>query len=782
MPKPIYVLSDKQKAAYARDGRLLYTGVPAIGSPKNFLRYDVFRNTLKPMIYGTRRFDDQMRTIGTAIEKAFPNVAGKIGRKLFDGVVKESAGRGVYHIDKIINGDFDKDKKELGGQSTLAPNIIRGGKAIDLGNNLYYIQGRKHKQGGVDVGKDLEVEGGEVMQVKPNEVRVFSSVPLLRGSSPAQLVMGGANPNQVFNAQEEFKDRNKIKDDGSRYRNGGNKYITKLSSDEEIKFKNWYSKLAKYKNLNPNPDAKGQDYDYRGYWKNEDREGILGSNPNAHFIDKYKQPSHPTFSNESIYSNNKTPGGQWVVDKTGTWLFKHNNFTTRQALKTHNYLLNSGEGYILGNDTIIPQYRCGGVKRKKAQYGKRKYIEGQDYELVTDSSYMDIPSYILQDSINKNKKQHDTTNYDYEMVYPDGFPDMPNASVDSLKNYINNRLKDNNKKEKNVRRYVYNPNLIDIPQMNIGNIGTYFYTPKSSEPARREGRNSNNSTPTYTPVQETITPQQQIMINAGNKAYSTALRNSTRPSLASLARTTELTRIPTIPGIASPETYQTKTKNKFWKAITPEDYIGLGSNVLGSIIGGILGSRNKKLPYIDLGKIEKPLTVSAAKLKTDYNINPQLADIDEREIRGISDIDRNTQSSQVALARKQRLRNATQSAKNQLYGQKENIETELINRDAINRQQVRMHNAASFNQYLRDVHNNRLQQLENNRRTDLYNAEIDMRNFGSWINTISGINASIQDTLQRLETRKAQERTLKAVAARNPDAKKVMDVILKNLI
>ena len=114
-----------------------------------------------------------------------------------------------------------------GGGSTLAPNIVRGGKAIDLGNNFYYIKGRKHKNGGVDVGENaktgLEVEGEEVMQVKPNEVRVFSSVPFLRGVSPAELVMNGNNPDAVFNAQERFKDINKINDDGTKAKYGKSK-------------------------------------------------------------------------------------------------------------------------------------------------------------------------------------------------------------------------------------------------------------------------------------------------------------------------------------------------------------------------------------------------------------------------------------------------------------------------------------------------------------------------------------------------------------------------------
>lgn len=113
------------------------------------------------------------------------------------------------------------------GGGKYVPNIVRGGNAIPLGDNFYYIKGRKHSAGGVDIGADpktgLEVEGEEVMKVTPKEVRVYSSVPFLQGNSPAELVMGGANPDAVFNAQEEFKNRNRINDDGTKYKNDGNK-------------------------------------------------------------------------------------------------------------------------------------------------------------------------------------------------------------------------------------------------------------------------------------------------------------------------------------------------------------------------------------------------------------------------------------------------------------------------------------------------------------------------------------------------------------------------------
>lgn len=112
------------------------------------------------------------------------------------------------------------------GNGNYIPNIVRGGAAIPIGKkNFYYMQGRKHEQGGIDVGRNaktgLEVEGEEVMQVTPNEVRVYSSVPFLRGVSPAELVLNGANANKVFAAQEKYKDNNRINDDGTKYKYGG---------------------------------------------------------------------------------------------------------------------------------------------------------------------------------------------------------------------------------------------------------------------------------------------------------------------------------------------------------------------------------------------------------------------------------------------------------------------------------------------------------------------------------------------------------------------------------
>lgn len=446
------------------------------------------------------------------------------------------------------------------GGSTITPNIIRGGQAIDLGNNMYYIAGRKHSNGGVDVGKDLEVEGGEVMQMKPNEVRVFSSVPFLRAGSPAKLVLGGANPDVVFNAQENFKDKNRIKDDGTKYRNGGNMIAT-----------------------------------------------INGNVKNG----------------------------------------------------------------------LIHTMRCGG--RKKAKLGKDKFIPEIDYKVVTDSSLIDMP----------------------QLNYP--------------------KTKTNNNKNNNTRnvQYTPNPNLVDIPQLNVGNIGTYFYNPKTTSTTSKRtvgsnAKSTNNLVKSIvddTSLAVPYTQPDKISI----PRYTEDIYK--RPSLASMAK--EIEDVDTI-NLARQYTKPNRF-NRFTDWFNNNlDKINLYSNLGGSAIDFISSAIiNSKMPTVDLPTmtaptlanlpeiklaeikdLEAPATVAAAKLKTRYNANPQLAKIEDETRRTMNEIDRNTSSSRVALARKQRAAIQSQEAKNQVYGQKENIETELMNKDRLNAQQVAQANAATYNQFL----------------------------------------------------------------------------------
>lgn len=193
-----------------------------------------------------------------------------------------------------------------------------------------------------------------------------------------------------------------------------------------------------------------------------------------------------------------------------------------------------------------------------------------------------------------------------------------------------------------------------------------------------------------------------------------------------------------------------KGQGKF-KNLTTADWIGLGSNVAGSLASYLASKRA-------INKMRgpgQPTLISANKLKTKYNINPQLDRIREDKFEAYRDIDSNTASSHVSLARKQRVRNAAGQAVNELYGNKENIETNLINQDRRNQQSVRQFNAQQYNQYI-------------DRKTAFDNGirEAKVTNIN---NLFSGINAGIQDMISRYENRKALNNTIGAMRASAPN-------------
>lgn len=609
--------------------------------------------------------------------------------------------------------------RPINSNSTITPNIIRGGKAIDLGNNMYYIAGRKHSNGGVDVGKDLEVEGGEVMQMKPNEVKVFSSVPFLRAGSPAKLVLGGANPNAVFNAQESFKNRNRIKDDGTKYRNGGNKlnniqyiidkinnsdkdFAKRLKQNNRQYIKDWEipGAIATHK-LSVGTDKDGNNYIYPE---------VQNINGGLH-----------DFTNPK-YKHNKWDG-QISAEERGDTIRIN---TIQDGLDfTRNYKnLNIYPKFNYGGNMIatingnvkngfIHTMRCGGRKKAKVGTGFRinndKYKIGDTFDYKGQKYYVDARNEAVPVSADLSKAN------------PYGITNAIKA-VDWLKaqeKYIPGTITISNKSTSKPANNTSDTNTISIPQLNVGNIGTYFYNPKttSTTSKRTVGSNAKSTNNLVKPIVDDTSlavpytqPDKISIPRYTEDVYK-------RPSLASMAK--EIEDVDTI-NLARQYTKPNRF-NRFTDWFNNNlDKINLYSNLGGSAIDFISSAIiNSKMPTVDLPTmtaptlanlpeiklaeikdLEAPVTVAAAKLKTRYNANPQLAKIEDETRRTMNEIDRNTSSSRVALARKQRAAIQSQESKNQVYGQKENIETELMNKDRLNAQQVAQANAATYNQFL----------------------------------------------------------------------------------
>lgn len=217
-----------------RNGRFIQNGIPPLGGA-----YDKVAKSTGLIRLGNEFLYNGVNNLVSKDnrEKLMNNTAGRLINYVKD-FNKESFPSddelGPTFPFNIIQTPRSNGKKlpqkqyAVGGK---VPNVVAGGIAQPLGNNFFYMNGRKHSQGGIDIGPNdktgIEVEGGEVVETNGNELKVYSAQPILNGASPAQLVMGGANPNKVFKAQEDFKDRNGINDDGTKAKYGKEKYVAK---------------------------------------------------------------------------------------------------------------------------------------------------------------------------------------------------------------------------------------------------------------------------------------------------------------------------------------------------------------------------------------------------------------------------------------------------------------------------------------------------------------------------------------------------------------------------
>ena len=315
--------------------------------------------------------------------------------------------------------------------SKIKPNIVRGGTAIDLGNNLYLMRGRKHSSGGIDIGRNprtgLEVEGDEVIQTSPSGLRVFSAQPILNGISPAQYILGGANPNDVFNAQEFWKKANRVTDDGKRYRTGGKvdekTFTTKLTKKQEDKFQNWYKNVSYELGLDSNPDNPLHAYDYRGFWLENRNKDIDYTQPDFHFTDTYKKPDHPTFSVESKYADKKygidpKTVGHWDGENFISGSF--NDLIAARTDKPTKQLEYSKQPYEPSKEIIDYIKSTEGFRDKWYQDGKGIWTVGYGFtgskvrKMFPNGMTREQADKYLTDSLNVRKQilQKDTPNWD----------------------------------------------------------------------------------------------------------------------------------------------------------------------------------------------------------------------------------------------------------------------------------------------------------------------------------------------------------------------------------
>lgn len=939
-----------------RNGRFIQNGIPPLGGA-----YDKVAKSTGLIRLGNEFLYNSINNLVSKDnrEKLMNNTAGRLINYVKD-FNKESLPSddelgptfpfNIIQTPRSNGKNLPQKQYAVGGK---VPNVVAGGIAQPLGNNFFYMNGRKHSQGGIDIGPSdktgIEVEDGEVVETNGNELKVYSAQPIINGVSPARLVMGGANPNKVFKAQEDFKDRNGINDDGTKAKYGKEKHVAKsdntrvtpimesprnsgikqgdfiyypetyrianntlekvparkevnmtpleqvnpefdillsgagvlrgvdkatkvamaldknisrasqkaitkgrdalgyYSISPNIRYnlsvnngrkalgvkptklleaprKQLTSNIGKYKDfvniLGSNgkvidiPDIKYKpSYQITGNAKNDYINDVIGReisnlpgyNPFTHHVRKYvydilekkgidvNSPgigitfgdknfkvvnyNNDIFGNDVIYqipekevkdiyykdiNNQLGKQGLDVVDikDVNSEEFKH-IFNTRQHIGQYSkgYSRKSrklgGKNMIVSisgnvkNGLIHSPSSTGGLRDKFAVGGTRINRHGRTWEYDEQNGYY-VP--ITNRTINRtsiypiNKSARGETIVGSDYTFRNGRW--------SKNNTTNNNTNKSNIDNENRRPQYYaerrlplfedgagitsglvragwshgNNKGISINNTNIPSLSETKSSGKTPRGGRSKSSQSTQSIPTKTPP--------------------TAVYNRNLPKIeASIPITLP---VPTSTPAKGTTSSDGKGQGKF-KNLTTADWIGLGSNVAGSL-ASYFASRRAINKMRGPGQ---PTLISANKLKTKYNINPQLDRIRENKFEAYRDIDSNTASSRVSLARKQRVRNAAGQAANELYGNKENIETNLINQDRRNQQSVRQFNAQQYNQYI-------------DRKTAFDNGirEAKVTNIN---NLFSGINAGIQDMISRYENRKALNNTIDAMRASAPN-------------
>lgn len=700
------------------------------------------------------------------------------------------------------------------------PNVVVGGIAQPLGNNFFYMNGRKHSQGGIDIGPSdktgIEVEDGEVIETNGNELKVYSAQPIINGVSPAKLVMGGANPNKVFKAQEDFKDRNRINDDGTKYKEGGKIYqapdeykrqiaesgsividgYPTIAGNRTYGFIKGLTKASRIGRTATNFINLGRQkvYDLANKidntWINQGIKEVYRTTIGKHGSNLPRTIDYITNKLNINKDNKKAMGGLNRNKDYGSKKKPYPSVAKKDFAGGHrSYPIPTKADAVDAlrlaglhgrNDVKAKVYNKYPELRKKGNVGLVVSISGnvKNGLIHSPSSTGDLRDKFAVGG-NRINRHGRTWEYDEQIgayvpitnrtinrtsAYPINKSARGETIIGSNYTFRNGRWSKNN----NVNTNTNKPNIDNgnrrpqyyaerrLPLFEDGAGITSGLVRAGWSHGNNKGISTNNTNISSLPTTKSSgkTPRggrsksSQSTQSIPTKTLPIAVYNRNLPKVEANIPTT----LPVSTSIPAKGTTSSdgKGQGKF-KNLTTADWIGLGSNVAGSL-ASYFASRRAINKMRGPGQ---PTLISANKLKTKYNINPQLDRIREDKFEAYRDIDSNTASSRVSLARKQRVRNAAGQAANELYGNKENIETNLINQDRRNQQSVRQFNAQQYNQYI-----DRKAAFDNGIR------EAKVTNIN---NLFSGINAGIQDMISRYENRKALNNTIGAMRASAPN-------------
>lgn len=792
-----------------RNGRFIQNGIPLLGGA-----YDKVAKSTGLIRLGNEFLYNGVNNLVSKDnrEKLMNNTAGRLINYVKD-FNKESLPSddelgptfpfNIIQTTRSNGRNLPQKQYAVGGK---IPNVVAGGIAQPLGNNFFYMNGRKHSQGGIDIGPSdktgIEVEDGEVVETNDNELKVYSAQPIINGVSPAKLVMGGANPNKVFKAQEDFKDRNGINDDGTKAKFGKEKHVAKsdntrvtpimesprnsgIKQGDFIYYPETYrianntlEKVPARKEVNMTPlEQINPEFDIllggAGVLRGVDKATKVAmaldkniSRTSQKAITKGRDALGYYSISPNIRYNLSVNNGRKALGVKPTKLLEAPRKQLTSNIGKYKDFVNilDSNGKVIDipdilqtniDDTkaFLTPSSTGGLRDKFAVGGTRINRHGRTWEYDEQiGAYVPITNRTISRTstypINKSARGETIVGSDYT------FRNGKWSKNSIINNNVNNNTNKSNIDNGNRRPQYYAERRLPLFEDGAGITSGLVRAGWSHGNNKGVSMNNTNIPSLSATKSSGKTPRggrsksSQSTQSISTKTPPTAVYNRNLPKVKASIPTT----LPVSTSTPAQGTKYSdgKGQGKF-KNLTTADWIGLGSNVAGSL-ASYFASRRAINKMRGPGQ---PTLISANKLKTKYNINPQLDRIREDKFEAYRDIDSNTASSRVSLARKQRVRNAAGQAVNELYGNKENIETNLINQDRRNQQSVRQFNAQQYNQYI-------------DRKTAFDNGirEAKVTNIN---NLFSGINAGIQDMISRYENRKALNNTIGAMRASAPN-------------
>lgn len=642
-------------------------------------------------------------------------------------------------------------------REVIVPNVVRGGVAIPMGNNFYYMKGRKHSQGGIDIGEDpdtgLEVEGGEYLKMSRKYIKVLSDVPFLEDKktgkkiSPARKALRGGNFNKTFKEQEDYKEEHGINDDGSMARMG--KYFNQNTLDRTKNgivyslTNNGKTSLRMLPSTGDRTKAELGIVKYLRNFRNYFAKGLEESRKNQTKTPAYfRKNKTVTQVQREIANANKTPskGYKLLTRQSQTNKPIARNITIRKSVVNKPASANSN---------ILPEIIITGNRNAKSSVNKPKLTN----------------NYIKRNNNFINNKNNITKNIKKKILI-----DTNNKidTVEAIKGISSNdfELAELPKTyDTNLEKYAFDPHVydLDVPfverKKKFGGRkraewGTNFWKNIAEEQEKEKRRlDLNNKLSGNYNFNNAVILNTNDLPKAENTVVKGRIDNLNIPSYIKNNKNDKLNNFLT--------KMKTSVGNYFKDKNNVSDAISLGGNLLGNIISSGINSRminNIQIP----NKPTAPINKRATKLKTKININPQLTNMRESLATYERSVDENTSSSQIALSRKQRARAANLLNTNILYANKENQETELINRDRLNQQSIANENVAAYNNYL-----DRLMDYEN-KKTEIENKKLEL-SAENKIATIENINNSIQNLLTNRQKRKSEKQNIAAMSFANPN-------------